>query len=911
MSARRPVEPTYDLLHQQARHPLDALFSPRSVAVIGASERQGSVGRTVLWNLISNPFGGTVYPVNPKRGNVLGIRTWPSIAAIPEPVDLAVIVTPAPTVPGVIRECAEAGVKGAIVISAGFKETGVEGALLEQEVLREARRGRMRIIGPNCLGLMRPTTGLNATFAGAMARPGNVAFISQSGALLTAILDWSQRETVGFSAFVSLGSMLDVGWGDLIDYLGNDPRTRSILLYMESIGDARAFLSAAREVALQKPIIVIKAGRTEQAAKAAASHTGTLAGSDEVLTAAFRRAGVLRVDSIADLFYMAEVLAKQPRPEGRRLTIVTNAGGPGVLATDALVSGGGELARPSEKTLAALNGLLPPQWSHGNPVDILGDAAPERYAKALEVAGADENSDGLLVILTPQDMTEPTQTADRLKPYARLGKPVLASWMGGSEVAAGERILNDAGIPTFVYPDTAARIFNYMWRYSYNLSALYETPTLAEEATGHARERARALIDAARADGRTLLTEYESKQLLAAYGIPSVETRLASTEDEAVAQAEALGYPVVVKLHSRTLMHKTDVGGVRLNLASAEQVREAFSGIQQTLTERGHAGAFHGVTVQPMVRLDGYELIIGSSLDAQFGPVLLFGAGGILVEVFQDRALGLPPLNTTLARRLMERTLIYKALQGVRGRPPVNMAALETLLVRFSKLVVEQRLLKEVDINPLLASAGQPVALDARMVLHAPGVQESELPPLAIHPYPSQYEGRLRTKDGTELIVRPIRPEDEPKMEAFHRALSEQSVFMRYAGMMRLDQRVAHERLARICFIDYAREIALLAIHPTPEGDEIVGVGRLTRLQGTGDGEFAMLISDRMQYQGLGSEMLQRLVDIGREWGLERIVADILSRNRPMQSVCKKLGFDIIADPDPTEEMVRAVKVLT
>ncbi|ADO73267.1 bifunctional acetate--CoA ligase family protein/GNAT family N-acetyltransferase [Stigmatella aurantiaca] len=910
MSVRPPLDPAYDLLHQQARHPLDALFAPRSVAVIGASERQGSVGRTLLWNLISNPFGGTVYPVNPKRTNVLGIRTWPSISAIPEPVDLAVIVTPAPTVPGVIQECVAAGVKGAIIISAGFKETGEEGARLEQEVLREARKGRMRIIGPNCLGLMRPTTGLNATFAGAMARPGNVAFISQSGALLTAILDWSQRETVGFSAFVSLGSMLDVGWGDLIDYLGNDPRTRSILLYMESIGDARAFLSAAREVALQKPIIVIKAGRTEQAAKAAASHTGTLAGSDEVLTAAFRRAGVLRVDSIADLFYMAEVLAKQPRPEGRRLTLVTNAGGPGVLATDALVSGGGELAKPSDKTLAALNSFLPPQWSHGNPVDILGDADPERYAKALEAAGADENSDGLLVILTPQDMTEPTQTADRLKPYARLGKPVLASWMGGSEVAAGERILNDAGIPTFGYPDTAARIFNYMWRYSYYLSALYETPTLAEESTGNAREQARALIDAARSEGRTLLTEYESKQLLAAYGIATVETRLAATEDEAVSQAEALGYPVVVKLHSRTISHKTDVGGVRLNLASASQVREAFSGIQRTLHGLGQADAFHGVTVQPMVRLDGYELIVGSSLDAQFGPVLLFGAGGILVEVFQDRALGLPPLNTTLARRLMERTRIYKALQGVRGRPPVDLAALEKLLVRFSKLVVEQRLIQEVDINPLLASAERLLALDARVVLHEPGVPESSLPPLAIHPYPYQYEGRLRTKDGAELIVRPIRPEDEPKMEAFHHALSEQSVFMRYAGMMRLDQRVAHERLARICFIDYAREMALLAVNPTPEGGEIVGVGRLTRLPGTGDGEFAMLISDRMQYQGLGTEILQRLVAIGREWGLERIVADILSRNTPMQRVCRKLGFDIIADPDPTEEMVRAVKVL-
>ncbi|MDY7231737.1 bifunctional acetate--CoA ligase family protein/GNAT family N-acetyltransferase [Hyalangium rubrum] len=910
MSTRSPLDPSYDLLHQQARHSLDALFSPRSVAVVGASERPGSVGRTLLWNLIRSPFGGTVYPIHPKRPNVLGIRAWPSLSALPEPVELAVVVTPAPTVPAVIRECADLGVKGAIILSAGFKETGPEGLRLEQDVLREARRGRMRLLGPNCLGLMRPTTGLNATFAGAMARPGNVALISQSGALLTAILDWSQRETVGFSAFVSLGSMLDVGWGDLIDYLGNDPHTRSILLYMESIGDARAFLSAAREVALHKPIIVIKAGRTEQAAQAAATHTGTLTGSDEVLTAAFRRAGVLRVDSISDLFYMAEVLAKQPRPEGRRLTLVTNAGAPGVLATDALVAGGGELAKLSDTTLGALNSFLPPQWSHGNPVDILGDATPERYAKTLEVAGADENSDGLLVILTPQDMTEPTQTADRLKPYAKLGKPVIASWMGGSEVAAGERILNDAGIPTFGYPDTAARIFNYMWRYSYYLSALYETPTLAEEPTGNARERTRQLIDAARAQGRTVLSEYESKQLLAAYGIPTVETHLAATADEAVARAEALGYPVVVKLHSRSITHKTDVGGVRLNLGSAAAVREAVEGIRARLGELGKADSFEGVTVQPMVRLDGYELIVGSSLDAQFGPVLLFGSGGVLVEVFQDRALGLPPLNTTLARRLMERTRIHEALKGVRGRPPVDLSALEHLLVRFSQLVVEQRLIREVDINPLLVSPERLLALDARVVLHAPEVKESELPPLAIQPYPHQYEGRLRTRNGEELHLRPIRPEDEPKMVAFHRALSEQSVFMRYAGMMRLDQRVTHERLARICFIDYARELALVAEKSTPEGGEIVAVGRLTRLHGTEDGEFAMLISDPMQCQGLGTELLGRLVDIGREWGLARIVADILARNTPMQRVCRKLGFEILRSEDPQEDMVKAVKVL-
>jgi len=897
------TDPSYDLLRQQGRHPLDAIFSPRSVAVVGASERQGSVGRTILWNLISNPFGGTVYPINPKRPNVLGIRAWPSIRDLPEPVDLAVIVTPAPAVPAIMRECAETGVKGVIIISAGFKETGPEGAGLEQEVLRIAREARIRVVGPNCLGVMRPPSGLNATFAGDIARSGNVAFISQSGALLTAILDWSLRESVGFSAFVSVGSMLDVGWGDLIDYLGNDPRTRSILVYMESIGDARAFLSAAREVTLHKPIIVIKAGRTAQAAQAAASHTGSLAGSDEVLSAAFRRSGVLRVDSIADLFYMAEVLAKQPRPEGRRLTLLTNAGGPGVLATDALVSGGGELARLSDKTMAELNTFLPPAWSHNNPVDILGDADPERYARALEVAGKDENSDGLLVILTPQDMTEPTQTADRLKPYARMGKPVIASWMGGSNVAAGERILNDAGIPTFGYPDTAARIFNYMWRYSYNLAGLYETPTLPEDVPG--RENAEALIRQAREAGRTLLTEHESKQLLSAYGIPTTKTLVARGVDEAVAHAEALGLPVVLKLHSSRITHKTDVGGVKLNLGSADAVRQAFEEIRGKLEALGRSDAFEGVTVQPMAKLDGYELIVGSSLDAQFGPVLLFGTGGTLVEVYKDRALALPPLNTTLARRMMEQTRIYEALHGVRGRAPVDLAALEKLLVRFSQLVVEQRFIKELDINPLLVSSERLLALDARVVLHAPEVTETQLPRLAIQPYPQQYRGRWKARDGTEVLFRPIRPEDEPKVVRFHHTLSEQSVFLRYAGMMKLDQRVAHERLARICFVDYARELALVV--ERPDG-EIVGIGRLTRLPGSEDGEFALLVSDAVQRQGLGTELLRRLVDVGRDMGLRHIVAQILRQNAAMQLICRKLGFEIHQELGDSE--VKAVKTL-
>jgi acetyltransferase len=526
------TDPAHDVLRAE-RRPLDVFFSPATVAVIGATEKKDSVGRTILWNLITSPFGGTVYPVNPNRASVLSIRAYPGIADIPEPIDLAVIVTPAPTVPGIIAECVKARVRAAVIISAGFKEIGDTGVELERQVMEEARRGKMRIIGPNCLGVMRPPSGLNATFAGKIARAGSVGFISQSGALCTAVLDWSLRENVGFSAFISIGSMLDVGWGDLIDYLGDDPKTQSIVIYMETIGDARAFLSAAREVALSKPIIVIKPGRTEGAARAAASHTGSLTGSDDVLDAAFRRSGVLRVNTIAEVFYMAEVLAKQPRPKGPRLTILTNAGGPGVLAVDALLTNGGELAELSKETLDALNQILPPAWSHNNPIDVLGDAGAERYAKALEIAAKDPRTDGLLVILTPQAMTDATQTAEQLKPYAKtFGKPVIASWMGGADVAMGEEILNRADIPTFPYPDTAARMFAYMWGYSYALHGLYETPSLSGQEDVNAPDVARAtkLIRGVRKSGRSLLTEFESKQLLTAYGIPTVDTRIAKDE---------------------------------------------------------------------------------------------------------------------------------------------------------------------------------------------------------------------------------------------------------------------------------------------------------------------------------------------------------------------------------------------
>ncbi len=902
------LDPAHDVLHY-GRQPLDAIFAPKSVAVIGASETPGSVGRTIVWNLLSSTFGGTIYPVNPKRPSILGIKTYPNLSAVPEIVDLIVVVTPAPTVPDIIKEAVDIGVKGAIIISAGFKETGPAGVELERQILEHARRGNMRIIGPNCLGVMNPISGLNATFATTIARPGSVGFISQSGALLTAILDWSLRENVGFSSFVSIGSMLDVDWSDLIYYLGDDPHTKSIVIYMETIGNARAFLSAAREVALTKPIIVIKPGRTEGAAKAAASHTGSLTGSDEVLEVAFRRSGVLRVNSIAELFYMAEVLGKQPRPQGRRLTILTNAGGPGVLATDALITNGGELAKLSDETMEAFDQLLPAAWSHNNPVDILGDASPERYAKALEIAAKDPNSDGILVILTPQAMTDPTKTAEVLEPYAgSLGKPVIATWMGGNEVAPGEAILNKANVPTFPYPDTAARVFDYMAHYSENLRLLYETPMsvsdLGQDAVN--RERAESIIQNARNSGRTILTEYESKQLLSCYGIPTVETYIAATQDDAVKAADEIGYPVVLKLHSETVTHKTDVGGVLLDLADAEAVRQAFASIQKSVAEKASAADFLGVTVQPMAKLEGYELILGSSIDPQFGPVLLFGLGGQLVEVFKDRALGLPPLTTTRARRMMERTKIYTALQGVRGRDPVDLAALERMLVRFAQLVTEQRWIKELDINPLLASPERLIALDARVVLFQSEVKAEDLPKLAIRPYPIQYVSTWTAKDRTKVTIRPILPEDEALLAKFHTVLSDRTVFMRYLKPIMLQERVMHDRLARICHVDYDREIALVAEKIEESGEpSIMGIVRLSRIHGTNEARLSILIGDPYQGVGLGGELISRAIEVARQERLSRLSAILTQDNQVMLHIFKKLGFSI--QPVNHETVIAAI----
>ncbi len=721
------MQPSTEHFRETTTCSLGAVFAPKSVALIGASEAHGSVGRAVMENL--RAFSGAVFPVNPKRDCVLGRKAFPSIAAVPEPVELAVIVTPAATVPAVVGECAAAGVRAAVIVSAGFKECGAAGAALEREIL--ARRGGMRIVGPNCLGIMIPSLGLNATFAATMSRPGSVAFLSQSGALCTAILDWSLRENVGFSAFVSIGSMLDVGWGDLIAHLGDDPLTKSIVCYMESVGDARAFLSAARVVAFTKPIIVIKVGHTKAAARAAASHTGAMTGSDAVLDAAFHRAGVLRVQTIEELFDMAEVLAKQPRPHGPQLAIVTNAGGPGALATDMLVTCGGQLAPLSCDTIAALDALLPPAWSHGNPVDLLGAADAGSYARSVELALHDANTDGVLVVLTPQAMTDADGTAARIAALANsAAKPVLASWMGGASLATARATLNRAGIPTYDYPDEAARAFALMWSHSDRLRLLAERSAPPHAAEN--RQAAERIIATAREAGRTLLNEVESKHLLAAYGIPVVETLIAQREEDAIRHAERLGWPVVLKVFSDTITHKTDVGGVQLDLHDAAAVRRAWCAIEKAVGENAGAGSFGGVTVQPMIARGGIELILGSSVDPQFGPVLLFGAGGELVEIMEDRALGLPPLTATLARRLMERTRIFRALAGVRGRAPVDFDALAQLLVAFSHLVAEQRRIAEIDINPLLASPGRILALDARVVLHPAAIGDAALPQLAI-----------------------------------------------------------------------------------------------------------------------------------------------------------------------------------
>lgn len=889
--AKIPSYPSHEYL-ERPPHPLEPFFHPKSIAVVGATETPNSVGNTLTQNLIQGQFPGKIYPINPKYDTLHGQKCYPSLEAIDGSIDLVVIITPARTVPGIIDQCVAKGAKGAIIISAGFKELGPEGLALENEVLKRAKTGNLRIVGPNCLGIMNPLMNMNATFAATMAHKGNVAFISQSGAMCTAVLDWSLKQNIGFSAFVSIGSMADVNWGDLIDYLGSDPNTSSILMYMESIGDAKAFLSAAKEVVLSKPIIVIKAGRTEAAAKAAASHTGSLAGSDKVFDAAMHRVGVLRVDEISDLFDMAEVLSKQPTPKGPNLAILTNAGGPAVLATDSAARYGAKMAELAPETIEALNAILPEAWSHGNPVDLLGDASPERYAKTIEILAKDPNTDGILAILSPQDMTDVTGTALCLQPYAKLpGKPLLASWMGGEVVEKGIEILTQSNIPTFTYPDDASKTFAGMWRQTSALESLYETPESRADPTG-TKERitaSEAIIQKALNEGRELLTEEESKRVLATYGIPIVRTEIATTAEEATRAAQEIGFPTVLKLHSETITHKTDVGGVLLNLKNEEAVAKGFEEIKKSVTEKAGAKHFLGVTVQKMINLDGYEIILGSNIDPQFGPVVLFGTGGQLVEIYQDSALALPPLTATLAKQLMEGTKIYEALKGTRGRGAVDFAHLEKIIIAFSEMVTAHPHIAECDINPILASEDQIIALDARIVLSKEPIAKP-----VIRPYPSEYIEEYTMENGETVTLRPSRAEDEPEIIDFQKELSEETVRARYFTELSYEERTSHERMIRICHADYDKEILLIA---KKEG-KIYGVTRLTKIHSNTIGDIKLIIVDNKQRQGLGTKLFHNAISIAKKEGLKKIQMQILLDNHVMKKMLEREGFTL----EPSEK---------
>jgi acetyltransferase len=868
---------------------LDALFRPGSVAVLGASTTPGSIGSILMHNLLGASFDGIVYPINPKRRAVHGVYCYPRLAEVPGDIDLAVIATPAVTVPGLIDECLQRSVKAAIIISAGFSELGADGRALEARI-RAAAHGRMRIIGPNCLGIIHPPSGLNASFAATMAEPGRVALLSQSGAICTSILDWAREKHIGFSTFVSVGTMLDVDFADLIDYFGDDAGTQSIILYIEALGNVRKFLSAARAVARTKQIIVVKSGRHEAGARAAASHTGAMAGADAVYEAAFRRAGVLRVTTIPELFNMSEILAMQPQPRSSGLAIITNAGGPGVMATDALMTRGGQLAQLAPETMTALNACLPPFWSHSNPIDILGDGPPERYRQVVEICARDPGVHGLLILLAPQAVTDPAQTARLLAPFAHLEhKPVLASWMGGGTVRSGRTILNQAGIPTFDSPEDAIDAFLHMVEYRRNQELLYETPSAVVEDWQPDQAKVRAIMHTVRSANRTLLTEVEAKALLAAYAIAVARSTAATTSAEAVRAAEDIGYPVVLKLLSKSITHKSDIGGVQLNLGKAEDVRAAFEAIQANLARHHPQTPFEGVSVQPMLKEKGHELIVGSSVDPQFGPVILFGAGGVMVEVLRDTVLGLPPLNHILARRLLERTRIYEALKGIRGQRAIAFDQLEMLLVRFSRLLCDFWEIQEVDMNPVLATPETVIALDARIVLCPTETREDERPRLAIHPYPNQYTAPWRLKDGTELLIRAIRPEDESLLTAFHEGHSEHTIRMRFFSIVK---RLSRDNLIRFCHLDYEREMALVATRQVEAGrSEIVAVARYYLTPETGDAEFALVVGDPWQGHGLGYYLMQRLIEVARERGVKRLVGSVLRENAAMLQLMRELGY--------------------
>ena len=877
---------------------LDKIFNPRRIAVIGASDKEGSVGAKLLRNLIGVGYKGAVYPVNPFRRTIQGITAYPTIERIPRKVDLAIIATPAHTVPQIVDECGRSGVSGLTIISAGFKEAGEEGKNLEKQILELKNRYNMRIIGPNSLGMMRPSIKLNATFANKVASPGKIAFISQSAALCASVLDWASEAHVGFSAVVSVGSMLDVDFGDLIDYFGTDAQTKSIVLYVESIKNARKFMSAARGFARAKSIVVVKAGRFHESAKAAICHTGALCGEDAVYDAAFRRAGIVRVEAISDLFNCAETLAMQPNPKGSNLTIITNAGGPGIMATDSLIAKGGKLSPLSDETVRALNEVLPSYCSKLNPIDVLEEATTDRFIKVMEICFEDPNTDGFLIIYTPQGASDPLETANAIVELSKkTKKPILTSLMGEDVSWKARKILRKNGIPAFTTPEQAVSTFMYMWSYTQNLELLYETP---EELSIELSIPVflREVLHKAFEEGRTVLTEPESKQFLQAYKIPTINSVVAKTPKKAVNIASRIGYPVVMKALSPQITHKSRFEGVILDVRSEEEVERFFEKLAQRVKKRKPPAEFRGVILQPMIKKKGYELLIGSKKDPHFGSVIVFGMGGVSAELLKDVSTGFPPLNQVLARRLMEKTAIYKHFSNLDNHR-VNLKLVEEILVKFSQLVIDFPEIKEIDINPLMVDKNDTVAVDTRIVIDAERISAKVQPHehLVITPYPKKYTAQWKLKDGKPVVLRPVKPEDETLIYALFQSFSEKTMRFRFFQIIR---EMSHDTLTRYCNIDYNREIAIVAEAKEGKKRKIIGVARLILQPGRKLGEFAVAVGDQWQGLGLGSKLVDYLVEIGKDMGLESICGDVLSRNLKMFHLCTKKGFKM----EPVDEEI-------
>ncbi len=876
---------------------LDKLFKPKSIAVIGASNKVGSAGYRIFRNLIGSGYDGVVYPIHPKNESIQGVQAYKNVNELPKVVDMAIIVTPAKVVIDVVEQCGKKGIKGILIISAGFKEIGEEGKKKEKELLKIKEKYGLRIVGPNCVGFIVPYLNMNATFAGSMPEKGNIALFSQSGAICGAILDWAHEAKVGFSSFVSVGSMLDVDFGDLIDYFGRDTHTKSIVIYAESITVARKFMSASRHFARSKPIIVIKSGRYSEGAKAASSHTGAMAGEDAIYDAAFKRAGIVRVKHISDLFNCSSILAKQPRPTGPNLAIITNAGGPGVLATDALVEKGGKLAELSKETMEKLDSFLPVHWSKANPIDIIGDSDDEVYEKTINVCLEDDNIDGILIICVPQVMADPKKLADRIIDISKKStKPILTSFPGEASVHYARQILNDNDVPTYPTPEEAVESYMYLYNYARNLELLYETPEERKtKSTPEDKSKLDKIIENAKKEGRTLLNEKEAKEFIEFYGIKSTKPVFAKNEDEAVKNAEKIGYPIVMKIHSKDITHKSDSGGVALNLDCEKSVRKHYKEMMKNVKDNVPDAELEGVTIQKMVDNKGSEFILGSKKDPVFGSAILFGLGGVFTELFKDRAIGFPPLNQVLAQRIIEQTKAYKLLKGYRNIPPVNMARVEETMINFSQLIEEHPEIAEIDINPLIASCDDLIAVDARIVIDE---KPEKKPHMIISKYPSKYIKKVKLKDGGELTLRPIKPEDEPLWLEMFKSFSEESVRFRF---FRIVRDTPHEMRIRYCNIDYDREIGIVAELNENGKRRLLGVTRIIMTPGRNDeAEFALIVSDEWHRKGLGSEFLEYTLEIAKDKNLKRIYGTVLKDNIPMLKLCKEFNFEI-TEGDPGE----------